>query len=1075
MEQETNQFVQAIVIASDPTQGTLHRQAIEYLSTIQQNAGETWRLALNVFVEATPQGSRKHPAQARFFALRVLDEFLESKYETPEPEAFQALQQTFLSYVSSEYIFGSAEANAPFLRNKFSHTLALLFLATYIDQWPTFFPDLFALMRPAESSSQTPFNAHVSILFFHVVLEISGEVADQIVKSARTWTNERHARDARVRDAVRERDAAHINQAVLTIVADNAARVGKLRKDGVDGRELNEAVEVIDLGMRAFGSYVGWVDINLTVTAVTVPLLFSLLSDPSLPIRVATSISLLRIVSKGLKEPSDKLQLIKVLSLDQVLKALEEKTRAEHDSRKSQGAEDEGEESYREALGKLLNTLGIELIKLLEDSIPETVRVEAEQLLQRTLPTMLQFMADEYDDTCSTVFPMLQAMFGHYKKMRKAAPEPLDPDKRTFLSSLLGVILQKMKWDEDTDADDMDEDDRAAFEVLRKDLRSFMDAVLAIDQDLVVEAIRSRALETLSMYRSGASVSWTDAELAVYLIYIYGEINKGMLFTGTKGRGAFVQAPAVPKEKRKEVNYSEFPLTLHGELVFALIESHITMHPHQMVVMQAFEAIARYTDFFKVRKECIIPVLEAMVGPRGLRNIDKTTRSRVFYLFHKFIKECRNEIPLDLAGKLINSVRDVLTIQVELPESDAGEPESPLVQLADAAAVPDPQLYIFEAVGALISLFWKAEEQPTIMLSVVRPLLDELQQDMQAVKGIQDVLPIVKMHHVVMALGNIAKGFPDFPSPVPEGYVFSCMPIFREIAQAIITSLEAMKFFKVVRDASRFAFTRILATTGHAVTDLIPPLMVNLLAEFEPSELVDFLNFLNLLVHRLQGDLFGVLDDLFTPLSVHISGLMSQPVTGTDDALSRGETKRTYITFLANMLSSKLQGVYLSNRNKDQFEQVLQSMLRIAEDYSDPQSQKIAFTFLSKSVPVWSSLPDTTATPNGDMAPSQGLPGYERFIYDNVVPLVFRVLASPEFNIKDGQVLVILQEIANLLQAIGRARKQEAHEFFLSVFLPSQNWPADTALDFTTKMRDLDTKAFRKYFTDFVRASRSSP
>jgi exportin-T len=143
------------------------------------------------------------------------------------------------------------------LRNKFSHTLTLFFLATYMEQWPTFFPDLFALMRPAESSSQTPFNTHVSLLFFHIVLEISGEVADQLVKSARNWTVERHARDGRVRDAVRERDAARINEAVLTIVAESASRIERLRKEGSEKNELDESIGIVDLGMRAFASYVG--------------------------------------------------------------------------------------------------------------------------------------------------------------------------------------------------------------------------------------------------------------------------------------------------------------------------------------------------------------------------------------------------------------------------------------------------------------------------------------------------------------------------------------------------------------------------------------------------------------------------------------------------------------------------------------------------------------------------------------------------------------------------------------------------------------------------------------------------
>jgi exportin-T len=106
----------------------------------------------------------------------------------------------------------------------------------------------------------------------------------------------------------------------------------------------------------------GWIDINLTVTPITVPLLFNLLADPSLPIRLATSVALLRIVAKGLKEPADKLSLLKVLSLGDVLDALESKTRAQQLERGSDT--DEGEESYREALGKLLNVLGLEISKL---------------------------------------------------------------------------------------------------------------------------------------------------------------------------------------------------------------------------------------------------------------------------------------------------------------------------------------------------------------------------------------------------------------------------------------------------------------------------------------------------------------------------------------------------------------------------------------------------------------------------------------------------------------------------------------------------------------------------------------
>lgn len=79
MEQEISQVVQAIAIASDPTQLPLHHQALTYLSSIQENAENTWRLALPLFVDVTAGGVRKYPPQVRFFALRVLDDFFDNR------------------------------------------------------------------------------------------------------------------------------------------------------------------------------------------------------------------------------------------------------------------------------------------------------------------------------------------------------------------------------------------------------------------------------------------------------------------------------------------------------------------------------------------------------------------------------------------------------------------------------------------------------------------------------------------------------------------------------------------------------------------------------------------------------------------------------------------------------------------------------------------------------------------------------------------------------------------------------------------------------------------------------------
>lgn len=78
MEEEIQRYAEAIRIASEPSQGHLHQQALEYLSSLHQNANETWRLALTVFTDMTSDG-RKYPTSVRFHSLSLLDEFFDNR------------------------------------------------------------------------------------------------------------------------------------------------------------------------------------------------------------------------------------------------------------------------------------------------------------------------------------------------------------------------------------------------------------------------------------------------------------------------------------------------------------------------------------------------------------------------------------------------------------------------------------------------------------------------------------------------------------------------------------------------------------------------------------------------------------------------------------------------------------------------------------------------------------------------------------------------------------------------------------------------------------------------------------
>jgi exportin-T len=48
-----------------------------------------------------------------------------------------------------------------------------------------------------------------------------------------------------------------INEAVLTIIVDGMERMAALRKTTTSSPELSEAIEIVDWGIRTFGSYAG--------------------------------------------------------------------------------------------------------------------------------------------------------------------------------------------------------------------------------------------------------------------------------------------------------------------------------------------------------------------------------------------------------------------------------------------------------------------------------------------------------------------------------------------------------------------------------------------------------------------------------------------------------------------------------------------------------------------------------------------------------------------------------------------------------------------------------------------------
>ena len=90
-------------------------------------------------------------------------------------------------------------------------------------------------------------------------------------------------------------------------------------------------------------------------------------------------------------------------------------------------------------------------------------------------------------------------------------------------------------------------------------------------------------------------------------------------------------------------------------------------------------------------------------------------------------------------------------------------------------------------------------------------------------------------------------------------------------------------------------------------------------------------------------------------------------------------------------------------------------MLALAGDASDAQSQKLAIMFLNKSISTWGVLPEGGGPANGDAAPTQGVPGYERFTLEEFIWARFTLYSRPFVlkTISQGPILVPLVDMLN--------------------------------------------------------------
>ncbi|GAA5810830.1 hypothetical protein MFLAVUS_004257 [Mucor flavus] len=984
-----DQIEQAVMYALGPqVDPNLKAQANAYCEQVK-NSEDGWQLCIQLFMKEP-----KALPEARFFSLQVVENTLRNRYDSLDSAAVEYIQRTMMEYLRREFVDNTNASEESFIRNKTAQSLTILFTHVYPTIWPSFFKEMMAV---AKTPSGTPSHEKAADFFLRLCISIDEEIARMDIPRSR----EEVIRNTNIKDAMRLGDIQLLASFWFELLQ--------------EFRSTNPSIA--QLALKNIGSYIAWMDISLVVNDQVMNVLYELLADSNL--RIPACECLADVISKGML-PMDKLNMLQMLNITNMLTRL-----------------DLSDPEFVEYVARLINALGTELCKIYaETSLPVEGKTTAWSMIEQVTPYLLQFLANEFDDTSSAVFPFVNDMLYIYKRQKKQQ-QSLSQGQHEFLVSLLNVVVVKLRYDDETewDADEDEPEEEALFFEMRKNLRIFAEHIAMINEELYVRYIHSFVMDTLNKYKNGTELNWRDVELCLYVLYCYGE--------------------ALSKASMIFVNPDD-TLSPLGDLVAEMVSSNISAYPHPSTALQYFENISRYYQYFEQRPALLPQVLAAFVDTRGLHHPVKQIRTRCWYLFQRFVKNLRPKMG-NYVENVLSSLGDLLTIQSE-PVVETNTMDGMPIP---AASTFDSQLYLFETVGLLISLEGIDPMKQTEYLQIVlEPLVKGIQTSMGQSYSPEDELFLLQLHHYIMAIGSVAKGFPTLVKSA-DSVQQPWAAVFIQATEIILSALRNFNQISVIRDAVRYTFARLITCLGSEVLPYLPNLIDGLLTECEVTELVDFLPFIGLVAHKYKPMIEPIIDELLLPLVRRVFDFLNTTPTGTDEAVLLLDLRKAYLNFILSLFNSNVESVFVSERNLEHLPTILQTFVHFAKDNSDPTTQKMSFGVFLKMVNSWTM-------PVENVNNQQPVPGFDQFVYNELLPITFTVPMSAAFNLADGQSILVFGEMTTIQKTLFVKQGNNFIEYMNNVFFPSIQCPPETAERYCQAVRQYDSRAFKKYFQSFI-------
>jgi exportin-T len=517
------QVENAVGILSNPTSDqSLKEQAFEYLNQLR-NDPSGWQACTTLFAR-TPQTSEV----VRMVCLEVVNYAVHTQGLDQASLAF--LKDTLLQYCRQTYGPNAQQEADPYhLQNKLTQTLTYLFVFLYQDGWQSFLDDQLELTGLSTNTDNVP-----GVVFY---LRTLGSIHDEIADMLLSRQSNETKRNTELKDQLRAQDMHKVSESwkqLLTRYSNNDT--------------------VVELVLKVLGKWVSWMDISLVISQDMLGLLLPVVGRPSTNVQDKvrdTAIDTLNEICGKKMRSADKMEMISFINLREIVEQLvaspplsEYKGTSRYDT------------DLAEAVAKLVNTVLSDIVRALEDNqISDDTRARANQHLQGFLPFLLRFFSDEYDEVCSSVIPALTDLLTFLRKLTV-----VHQDYGGMLAPILDAIIHKMRYDETTTWGDEDElTDEAEFQELRRKLQNLQKSIAAIDQPLYMDMLSNLVATTFqTLDQQGSQMDWRDLDLALYEMYLFGELalpNQGL---GTKNQPSTEASERLVVMMQKMVESGEY-------------------------------------------------------------------------------------------------------------------------------------------------------------------------------------------------------------------------------------------------------------------------------------------------------------------------------------------------------------------------------------------------------------------------------------------------------------------------------------------------------------------------------------